>query len=163
MPKEDSFHSQRTDRPASHAESRMFKFFAQAPGTSHRGHMSGLLAGHVMNDEASQQRYQPSATDPAGEMAEAAMRLNRTRLARQQPICNNFPSIGYWLSQPVATTCRLRPQPSSHYTPFRHPSGLEAWLSLKGPTSVPQAHDSTPWPGEMPHTPLPSGAILILA
>lgn len=51
----------------------------------------------------------------------------------------------------MATTCRLRPQPSSHYTHFSHSSGLEAWLSLKGPTSVPQAHDSTPWPGEMPH------------
>jgi len=52
--------------------------------------MSGLLAGHVMNDEASQQRYQPSFTDPAAEMAEAAMRLNRTRLARQQQSATIF-------------------------------------------------------------------------
>ena len=35
-----------------------------------------------MNGEASQQRYQPSLIDLAGEMAEAAVRLNCTRLAR---------------------------------------------------------------------------------
>jgi len=43
-----------------------------------------------MNDEASQQRYQPSFIDPASEMAEAAMRLNRTRLARQQQSATIF-------------------------------------------------------------------------
>ena len=43
-----------------------------------------------MNDEASQQRYQPSFTDPAAEMAEAAMRLNRTRLARHSQSATIF-------------------------------------------------------------------------
>lgn len=31
----------------------------------------------------------------------------------------------------MATTCRLRPRPSSHYTHSSHSSGLEAWLSLE--------------------------------
>jgi hypothetical protein len=48
---------------------------------------------------------------------------------------------------------RLRPQPSSRYTHSGHPSGLEAWLSLEGPTSVPQAHDTARLGlEEMPHT-----------
>lgn len=62
MPKEDSFHSQRTDRPVSYAETRMFKFFATFRNIALRAYV-GTTAGHVMNDEASQ-RYQPGLIDP---------------------------------------------------------------------------------------------------
>jgi hypothetical protein len=122
-----------TTRTAERSFSIRFRIFAP------RTHVESP-AGQISKDEASR-RCQTDLMAPVDRRSCTSLHKTSetSHFTRYQPLV-----VANWR---LLTGSDPAKQPS--YS-LRQSSGLEA--CAQPPTSVPQAHDSTPWPGEMPHT-----------